>query len=190
MPKVALIIGHTPEAPGACNEDAGVCEYTFNEAVAQRIPEKVQRADVEFVFRGRPDDYEGLPTKVNATGADVAVSMHANAYEEPVGVDEARGTQTMHWHTSTEGRALAERLQGQFLSALHLKDRGVRPRQTGERGAWILRETDMPCAMGEPFFIDANADYQRAQSRMGRLASAYAEAIDRWIFDRTSGGGA
>lgn len=188
MPKVALIIGHTPDEPGACNDRFGVCEYGFNEDLAQRIPERIQRANVELVTRDRPNDYQGLPHKVNATKADAAVSMHANSFREPVGAPEVGGTEVLFWHDSAKGETLARRLKERFLSALHLDDRGTKPRRMGERGAWLLGKTSMPCAICEPFFIDNDQNLRRAQSRKDRLACAYADGIDRWIYDMQDAG--
>jgi len=172
MPKVALIIGHTPSSPGACNDEAGVCEYPFNAPLAAGI-EADLGIDAQVIER---DTYERLPEQVNATGADMAVSMHANAGPGP-----ASGTEVLHWHTSAEGRRLAAELQAQFLEALGLPDRGTKPRRFGDRGGHLLGHTSMACVIAEPFFIDNGSDLQTAQERKGDLRRAYVRGIHQYV---------
>lgn len=172
MATVALIIGHKPKSPGACNDAAELCEYQFNEPLAEDI-KAILDVDTTIVKR---DTYEGLPDQVNGTSADIAVSMHANAGPGP-----ASGTEVLHWHSSVEGRRLAAKLQAQILEALGLADRGTRPKQFGDRGGHLLGHTSMPCVIAEPFFIDNDSDLRVAQNRRGDLKRAYARGIQNYI---------
>jgi len=172
MPKVALIIGHTPSSPGACNNESGLCEYRFNAPLAADV-QSLLGVDSVIVER---NTYERLPADVNATGADIAVSMHANAGPGP-----ASGSEVLHWHSSTDGATLAACLQSQFLEALDLSDRGTKPRRFGDRGGHLLGRTSMPCVICEPFFIDNDTDLQRAIDRKQSLARAYATGIQQHL---------
>lgn len=178
--RVAFVIGHTPDSPGACASDYDICEHGYNEAVAQETAGQVEQAEAVVVRRDRPDDYYGLPFKLNDLGVDAAISLHANACET-WGVS---GSEVLHWHQSESGRDLADYLLAGIESALELPNRGLKGRQVGDRGGHLLSVTRMPTAICEPFFIDHQPDLRRAIERQDALASAYADAIDKWVGSR------
>ena len=169
--RAALIIGHTTDRPGACSPD-GVCEYPFNADLAGRVRRRLPPGAVRIVERSRPNAYGELPAKVNATDCDIAVSMHANAYDT-----QTSGTEVLHWHRSEAGETLASCLQVEFLEALGLENRGLKPTDYDGRGGYLLGETRMPAVICEPFFIDHPGDWEIAQRRTRELAQAYAEGI-------------
>lgn len=181
--RCALIVGHTSAAPGAVHPTRGVSEFAFNDALAPMVVEAVRCAasvlgrpevEVVIVHRGRPNRYKELPAKVNQTGADIAIEMHANASAYRTGT----GSEVLYWYASSRGRLLAGFLQRAFVQALSLRDRGLRPiTQTGDRGGLLLAGTRMPCVIAEPFFIDRDEDLTTAEARRGDLARAYAAAI-------------
>ncbi|GAB5520347.1 MAG: hypothetical protein RhofKO_25980 [Rhodothermales bacterium] len=171
---LAIIIGHTQDAPGACNASSGVCEYAFNQPIAYQLAERLRgKLETTIVYRGRPNDYANLPAKVNRTGAHLALSLHANAFNT-----RASGTEMLYWHRSRVGKPFAEALQRRVLSALHLPDRGAKPVSSRRnRGGPLLYYTHMPCVIAEPFFIDNDSDFEVAQARLDRLVLAYADAV-------------
>lgn len=174
MKKLAIIIGHTPESPGACNAPSGVCEFGFNQPLAHQLAAKLAgRVETAVVYRGRPNDYNNLPAKVNQTGADLALSLHANAFNT-----RASGTEMLHWRGSVVGEEFARSLQRRVLNALGLKNRGVKPVSSRRnRGGHLLYYTRMPCVIAEPFFIDNNTDFAVASANQSALVDAYAEAV-------------
>lgn len=173
--KCCLVIGHTPEAPGAVNVRAQLTEFEFNDRIAKIIEQKVRGVDVELVYRGRPNQYNQLPAKINSHSPEFIISLHANAFN-----GSASGTEVLYWHTSAGGKRLARVLQNHLLVALGLPDRGIKPRQAGDRGGHLLRFTAAPCVIAEPFFIDNDHDLGRAQGRLDELARAYATTIEEY----------
>ena len=172
--KAAIIIGHTPASPGATSRRGYVTEWNYNSFLAPLIEDRAA-SDCIIVERGLPNDYDGLPAKVNATGADFAIELHANAFN-----GEASGTEMLYWHSSTKGKQLAEILQTEILRALGLRHRGIKPCRRADRGGYLLQKTRMPCVIAEPFFIDHDGDLEAATRGMCRLAEAYASAIDHY----------
>jgi len=165
---IGLIVGHTPDEPGAGNTEQQINEWHYNATLAKMVAGSVQNACI--IYRDRPNDWRGLPEKVNRTGVDFAVSMHLNAYK-----GSAKGSETLYWHASGASHTLARRLQQSFVGALGTKSRGAVPRKKGERGWRLLRYTEMPICICEPFFID---DQLKAyQPKTAELAEAYAKAI-------------
>ena len=166
----ALVIGHKQRSPGAVNERAGLTEFAFNDDLARRIEARVGGVEVQRVYRRT---YRELPADIDALGPDFVVSLHCNAFN-----GQASGTEVLYYHRSEKGKAMASILQRRLVEYLRLPDRGIRPRSAEDRGGYLLRYTDAPCVIAEPFFIDNDADLARAQEDPDALAAACAHAIE------------
>lgn len=81
----------------------------------------------------------------------------------------------MYYHSSKNGKKLAEILQKHLLK-LGFKDRGTLGRTAEDRGGYLLRYTNAPCVIAEPFFLDNDGEYTDVD--MDDLADYYAEAIE------------
>lgn len=181
-PDCALIVGHTRKAPGAVSV-GGVSEYDFNSKLALDVVTEVERMTFDkakkqsvvtrLVYRDEPNDYWGLPKKVNATGARFAISLHFNAARSK----HATGTEVLYWHRSLQGRALATMLLDELLHALDLPQRGIKGRTIAGRGGRLLAKTAMPCVIAEPFFGSNVIDWNTATANRDRLVEAYARCI-------------
>lgn len=167
--KVALVVGHRKGSPGAVNKSTGISEFAFNKDLAEFIKTTVQFCDVEVVYR---DSYLGLPSKINELKPDFIISLHCNAYNT-----SASGTETLYHHNSSESKRLAEILQGRMVACLGLPDRGIKARGVEDRGGYLLKNTNAPCVIAEPFFIDNDEDFKRVNQSMDELALAFIEAI-------------
>jgi N-acetylmuramoyl-L-alanine amidase len=178
--KVGLIVGHKHDRPGACNDKHNLCEYQFNDQLAADIYDKmkIDHPDIEVnIIRRRT--YNELPSDVNKWNPDFAISLHCNAFNK-----KANGTEVLYYHTSAKGKELAEVLQKELLNALGFNDRGILPRGTEDRGGYLLRYTNMPCVIAEPFFIDNDAALETVQAKYTELVQAYINTIvtmcNRW----------
>ncbi len=168
----ALVIGHSLTHPGAVNPTSGMSEFEFNNRLAQRISEMLAdcpAVDVSLVYRR---NYRELPADINRLKPDYCLSLHCNAFDTT-----ASGTQILYYHTSAAGKALAEMLQRELVDCLGLFDRGVVAVRDNERGSHLLKYTQAPCVIAEPFFIDNNNDLHRALERFDELAHTYARLI-------------
>ncbi|MCB1130288.1 MAG: N-acetylmuramoyl-L-alanine amidase, partial [Verrucomicrobiae bacterium] len=144
--------------------------------LAATIRGMVTRAEIVVTSRDdKRSGYRTLPAKINALDPNFVVSLHANGDD---GSGTANGSEVLHWHTSKEGRKLASLLQDQFLSALKLRDRKLKPRTETDRGGSLLRDVRAPIVIGEPFFITNQSDLAAAMAGKEKLAAAYAAAID------------
>ncbi|MDL1987180.1 MAG: N-acetylmuramoyl-L-alanine amidase [Deltaproteobacteria bacterium] len=166
----ALVIGHKKSSPGAVNERAGLSEFHFNEDLAIRIEKKVQKTQIQRVYRRT---WEELPADINVLKPHFVLSLHCNAYNS-----RASGTEVLYYHSSDAGRTIAEILQRCLVDFLSLPDRGIKPKTSEDRGGYLLRYTNAPCVIAEPFFIDNDHDFARAQKDLDGLAAAYTNAID------------
>ncbi len=84
----------------------------------------------------------------------------------------------LYYHSSDAGRTIAEILQRCLVDFLSLPDRGIKPKTSEDRGGYLLRYTNAPCVIAEPFFIDNDHDLARAHEDLYGLAAAYTNAID------------
>ncbi len=166
----ALVIGHKKSSPGAVNERAGLSEFDFNEDLAIHIEKKVQKTQIQRVYRRT---WEKLPADVNALKPHFVISLHCNAFN-----CRASGTEVLYYHSSDAGRTVAEILQRSLVDFLGLPDRGIKPKTSEDRGGYLLRYTKALCVIAEPFFIDNDHDFARGQEDTEGLAETYAKAID------------
>ncbi|MCP4503027.1 MAG: N-acetylmuramoyl-L-alanine amidase, partial [Deltaproteobacteria bacterium] len=120
--------------------------------------------------------YRALPKQINEHHPDLVVSLHCNAFNK-----KATGTETLYYHASTEGKRMASLLQRKIVDVLGLADRGIKPKHSEDRGGYLLRETNAPCVLAEPFFIDNNKDLKIAQANHSDLVRAYADAINEML---------
>ena len=154
MLECALVIGHKRASPGASNRASGLTEFSFNEALAFEIEMEVSGLHVQKVYRRT---YSSLPGDINELNPDFIISLHCNAFDE-----SATGTEVLYYHRSTQGKLAAEILRDHLVNALGLKNRGIRPKTSEDRGGYLLRYTAAPCVIAEPFFIDNDSDLEIA----------------------------
>ncbi|MCK4783958.1 MAG: N-acetylmuramoyl-L-alanine amidase [Desulfobacteraceae bacterium] len=166
----ALVIGHKKSSPGAKNSKSNLTEFDFNEDLALRIEKMVKKSDVQRIYRRI---YKELPDDINALGPNFIVSLHCNAFNK-----KATGTEVLYYHKSEPGKKMAEILLNYLVEYLELPNRGIKPKTSEERGGYVLRYTNAPCVISEPFFIDNDKDLERATRNINELAEIYANAID------------
>ena len=89
---------------------------------------------------------------------------------------EVNGCEMLYYHKSTKGKEVARIFQNRIVTLLDNKDRGIKGCDSEDRGGYLLKMTDAPCIICEPFFIDNNEDYENAKSV--DLAVEYCNAIE------------
>ena len=167
--RVALVIGHSQKRQGAYNQLYKMSEFKFNDMVAHNIEEFGGIDGITLVYR---DSYKDLPDQINRLGPEIIFSLHCNAFNT-----QASGTEVLYYHTSKMGKLIAGITQNHIVSALELPDRGIKAKKEEDRGGYLLRYTDAPCVIVEPFFIDNNDDYRKVRGRLDKLIFAYIESI-------------
>ena len=167
----ALVIGHKKKTPGAVNVNKNITEFDFNEDLALRIEKKVEKSQVQRIYRRT---YKQLPDDINELNSDFIISLHCNAFDTNVS-----GTEVLYYHRSEKGKKMAEILLSHLVDHLKLAKRGIKPKTSEDRGGYLLRYTKVPCVIAEPFFIDNDDDLTRALEDIEGLAGTYAQAIDQ-----------
>jgi len=168
--KVALVVGHKESSPGACNSTCNICEFEFNDKLVQKIDCLVdERCATEIVYR---NSYRALPDRINNLNPDFVVCFHANSFNTKV-----VGAETLYYYKSKKGKKIAEIFQKGFVNTLKLRDRGIRAKSSEQRGGYVLKYTNAPCVLVEPFFIDNDEECKRMSKDWKKLASVCRDSI-------------
>ncbi len=170
MKKCALVIGHKKLSSGASNPSSGLSEFAFNEILSMDIEKEVSGVEVQRVYRRT---YNSLPGDINELNPDFIISLHCNAFN-----GSASGTEVLYYHRSTKGKLISSTLIDNLVEALGLKNRGIKPIGSEDRGGYLLKNTSAPCVISEPFFIDNNQDLKTATDKRELLIKAYAKSIE------------
>jgi len=179
MTKLVFNIGHGLQAngtidPGAVNATHKVTEHDLMcrlaGEIARKLASPVQAGRVQLVYQNA-SGYAGLPARINALMPNWIVSLHANAF-----VRQATGTEVLYYCGSKNGKALADKLRGYLLNALHLPDRGSKPcTRSDDRGGYLLYATAAPCVIAEPFFLTNDSEYEYVMQHFDALVQAYVD---------------
>ena len=170
MKTCALVIGHKKDSPGAVNQSSNLTEFDFNDELAKKIENEVSGVNVQRVYR---KTYATLPGDINNLSPDFVISLHCNAFNKT-----ASGTEVLYYHRSNNGKRMAQILNDKLVAALGLPDRGIKPKTVEDRGGSLLKSTNAPCVISEPFFIDNDNDLQVANANLDKLVDAYARSIE------------
>lgn len=176
MKKCALVVGHKPTSPGACNQTYRICEYEFNDNLIEQVRTSLVDAidpdggiEIEVVYRNK---YKELPAKINKLNPDFVVSFHCNAFNK-----KASGTETLYYHTSNKGEKIAQIFQNNMVQALGLPNRGIKPKGSEERGGYLLRYTNAPAVLIEPIFIDNDKDFEQLTLKRQLFVTAIQKSL-------------
>ena len=159
--KVALVIGHGSNDPGAVNIDPSnglkTREYDYNLNIVTKLVAILKNSElVEPILVKRDVTYAQLPAKINALNPKLIVEFHCNAADNKT----AGGTETLY-SGSAKNKPIAAMLQNAMLNSFGLRDRGLKGLSKDDRGAHLIFSTNAPCFIVEPFFISNEAEETR-----------------------------
>ncbi|GAW37010.1 N-acetylmuramoyl-L-alanine amidase [Roseovarius sp. A-2] len=173
MRKIAIIIGHNAKSQGAVRVTDGKSEFQWNSHLAEMIRAHAGcDPDAEIrIFRrqsgfGYTKQIQDVYARADAWGADVTIELHFNASAS------SAASYTVTLSSGSAGSlALCERLQAAQVSALGLRDAGVKVRErNGGRGWRSLWTGRAPAALIEPYFGSNFNDCIVADKRKEELA--------------------
>ena len=151
---IVVDAGHGGYDPGAVGI-TGYFEKSLNLAVSLELAPLLREAGARVLMTRWSDWCPSLWERVNlanSNSADAFVSIHGNAHPQPY----ISGTETYYypWAAhSSRSRILAEQLQRQLVSALGLRDIGIKTANFNE-----ISNTWMPSALVELGFLSNYGD--------------------------------
>lgn len=164
---ITLNAGHCPLFDSGAVGKMGTREADINRKVTLRVADYLTMLGYE-VFTIQDNSLNTIVKRSNKFGADLFVSIHCNGSPHTL----AKGAECFVFAVSSPAYLLAENIQGQLVSALHLKDRGVK-----YANFQVLRETNCPAVLVEMGFL-TNADEELfLLSHIEELAQAIARGI-------------
>lgn len=172
MKKVFLSAGHGGSDPGAVG--FGINEKDINLSVMLECKAELERHGVSVVCSRYKDENDPVTEEVkeaNASGANVAVSFHANA-------GHGDGSETYYFEGDANGKRLAE-LCERNTQRIGQNSRGVK---SGNH-LWFIRKTNMTAVLCETAFVDTKADLEQIDRGPEQKAFgvAYAHAIMEFL---------
>lgn len=172
MPKVFLSAGHGGSDPGAVAN--GLYEKTINLNALIACQSELVRHGVTVTCSRTTDTNDPVSQEVkeaNASGADVAVSFHANA-------GGGDGFESFYHSTSQNGKKLAT-LCEKHVKALGQNSRGIK---SGDK-LYFIKNTKMTAVLVESFFVDNKNDKLIGDTVAEQKAFgiAYAKAILEYL---------
>ena len=176
--KVFLNPGHSPNGvpdPGASNPETHLRECDVARNVADLVEKYLTAAGVEVVGNIQSDnlyydsDYPQacVFAGANASGADIFVSIHCNAFD-----CAAHGTET-YCYGPGDGETLAGCINDQIVKSLGTLDRGVKY----QPGYIVLKHTNMTAVLVETAFIDNDQDERLLRAKQDDFARAIARGV-------------
>lgn len=140
---IALNPGHFPGLdPGAVSAN-GVEEATVVRAVTGELQRLLEKEAINCLLI-ESNELAEIAEEANSSGADLFISLHANAAENP----QANGCETYCYPGSKSGADLAAQIQSSLAVNMLLADRGVK-----EAAFYVLRYTAMPAVLCELAFL-------------------------------------
>jgi len=170
---VMIAPGHGGRDPGAIGI-GGLREKDINTTISNRLRQQLQAAGLTVLMTRDSDVYvslEGRTQMANRAGADLFVSIHANAIS--MSRPEVNGLETYYL---SSGERLARSIHSSVLRNTDMRDRGVR-----QARFYVLRHTTMPAVLVETGFVTGAED--AARFRDPAAVNRIADGIARGILD-------
>lgn len=170
--KIFINPGHSVnvgEDPGACSNGLREADVVLN--IGRRVENYLRAVGCEVkLFQ-----YDGLHeicADANAWGADLFVSIHCNAADNP----QAHGTETFYGYGSEVGENFAMCIQNQIVKSL-----GTTFRKVADAGFAVLMGTAMPAVLVETAFISNPTEAKLLVDREDDFARAIARGVTDFL---------
>ena len=175
---VALDAGHGIDTYPPDKGVPTMPEFEFNSRVVELAKPMIEGLGHKVLLT-QPLNGTDVPlhqrtSKANREGVDILLSFHADANTNT----NARGHWAFYWHTSTQGKRLADIWSNALSETTGTRHRGNQP---SRRGHWtnfhMVRETNMPAVLMEHGFMTNPQDLKLLKSESFRHLCAEAAAL-------------
>ena len=176
-PKLAIVVGHTRERPGALGgPPIGTFEYPWNTELAAQMSAAAATLPIQVrTFFRDGVGVAGAYGEAQTWGADASLELHFNSFSSP----SATGTETIVGN-QRGAKEFGEQVQRAMLDVLGLRSRGVKKPVDG-RGAQNVGVLSKPSILLEPFFGSNPGDAAAGAARKGEYARAVMSAASDWL---------
>lgn len=173
---VVLDAGHGGWSSGAYYEK--ISEKDLDLTVTLLVAELLEEKGCQVLLTRSDDTYVSLGDRcqiANNAGADIFVSIHANASDES---KTFQGIYTYYYPGKTAGKALAKALQNAIVRETEAIDRGVLSEDFA-----VVRMTQMPASLVEMGFMSCREELARLcdPEYQEKLAQGIAQGIEDYL---------
>lgn len=168
--------GHGGRDPGAIGI-GGLRETDVVLDISEEVARILEQQGAQVRMTRRSDNFvslQGRANMANRAGADVFVSIHANAVGNRS--TSVNGAETFHYPGSSSGYSLARSIQSRVIRDTNMRNRGVKSARF-----YVLKYTNMPAALVEVGFVTGSQDAARLRNPAFRREMA--ESIAKGIID-------
>lgn len=187
-PRLAIVVGHTLNSPGATMKHPEYLnEYFYNTAVSEKILEFSKEYNIECrVFFRDGVGIRGAYRDVKQWAPHTSIELHFNAFNSKV-----RGTETLFYDDrdfeGVDERYLAQIVQErvcEVFARVGRQNRGIKKVGPKSRGGTNLSQLfDTPSILIEPFFGDNVEDAALAVRQIDAYAKCLVDCFHEWYFN-------
>lgn len=188
-PVVVIDAGHGGIDPGKVGVNQAL-EKDINLAIAKKVKHYLELSDVEVIMtregeeglyepqdsNKKVQDMKNRVALIDSLGADLAVSIHQNSYQE----EYVKGAQVFYYVTSLQGKTIAETMQKTLAETL---DKENRREAKANDSYYLLKKTQTPIIIAECGFLSnrEEASLLTAEAYQDRVAWAIHLGILRYL---------
>ncbi len=185
---VVVDAGHGGIDPGKVGINKAL-EKDINLIIAQKVKSYLELSDVEVIMTRESDtglyqetdsnkkvmDMKNRVALIDSSGADLAVSIHQNSYQE----EYVNGAQVFYYATSLQGKEMAEVMQDTMSEIL---DKENKREAKANDSYYLLKKTETPIIIAECGFLSNSkeAGLLTTESYQDRVAWAIHLGILRY----------
>lgn len=192
MTLIAIDPGHAKSTAGKRSPDGSLLEYEFNRAVAKRLKYHLDRHGFTTFYTTYDETADlsltGRCNLANSKGADLFISIHANAHGNGSEWTTGNGWEIYCYKIGTTAEKLAKKIQAESIPFLGIKDRGVKVADFT-----VLIKSHMPAVLIEHGFYTNKAECEKLKSASFREKCAIADAKGilayygvKWVDEKSS----
>lgn len=169
--KIAFIIGHSAQSPGAWSPFLHKNEYFYNCEVASYL------SGLGSIYRrpevgGYKTQMRLLAEEMNPKNYDLVAELHFNKFDN-LANGKGHGVEVVAFPGSKDGLTYGAKYCEAIENEYGIHNRGVKLTEEGGRGYWFLKYQSAPALILEPFFGDEE------EAAKFENPGKYAEAIKR-----------
>lgn len=171
--------GHGGQDPGAIGI-GGLQEKDVILPISIMVKQYLEQQGIQVSLTRDSDFFvslDGRTTMANRAGADLFVSIHANAIS--MSRPEVNGVETYYYQS---GQRLAQMIHNSILRRINIRDRGVRTARF-----YVLRNSNMPSVLVETGFVTGRDDAPNLANPTFRQQMAEAIALGILEYIQQSG---
>lgn len=177
--KVAIDVGHSEAGRDRGAQSNGLDEHVLNLEESQQLAAQLRLHGAQVTVFHYPDSIPLASRGQNATGHDILVSVHHNAFSRT----SVQGTEVLISHSkqSASDKTLAQAIQKNMVKRIWGSNPGIKDRGTKAQNLAVLNAKPpsvRAAVLTEAFFISAvGMNAARAEDYVSKAAAGIAEGI-------------